>query len=620
MPFTRLGLASAALVLATACGSGARSARGCQSAADCGEGVFCRQSRCVAGEAPTAVIAAPPAPLESHTVLHFDGSASADPDPEDHVASWGWTVRKLTADCDPFPRSGTGTALDVVFGCAGAFEVALSVVDGTGQTSAPALLPLDVRLSSLPPPSVEMNPDYERDHLCAGTPLRCLADTGDGSGVLSLGARATSPVSSKFTMEWSVELPALPPGSPAPTVALPGAGPSGAASATIATDGTAIAGDYVFTVRATDEWNLVAVGHQRIRILNRPPVVGGGGTVRVPHTFDAAGSRFLATGSLGAPGVADPDGDPIRAQGFTATATGAGPSTFELRTVGGNTEFTVAVPYATQADAAYLIGAPGLSRGLVYGAEDVNGGRGEAVWAVQIDNRPPRLAARATSASVDHAYDRATGNYLATAPLGSYVDDDGDPILQRGDTGDAGCPVLAPVIGAGTPMLQCRMASGGRPRVHLFAGSNPVQVVVGDPWSALPAESFALTVQNRPPRLADSPAVNASCSLGTACCDFDTATRTCLLRAEGNAAGTASAPPPVVDDDGDPLDVTLTGSSCASVAPAAVTCNGVCPAVTFSLCARTPTCAPLPTIQFAVTDGAASASGSRPLGHDPACQ
>jgi len=164
------------------------------------------------------------------------------------------------------------------------------------------------------------------------------------------------------------------------------------------------------------------------------------------------------------------------------------------------------------------------------------------------------------------------------------------------------------------------MASGGQPRVQLFIGAHPVQVVAGDPWSTLPAEPFALTIQNRPPRLSGSTTVGATCALGTACCDFDTATRTCLLLAEGHGSGSVDAPPPVADDDGDPLEVTLTSGSCATATPAAVTCDGSCPLLTYSLCARTPTCSPAPAIQVAVTDGAATATGSHPLGYQPLCQ
>ena len=106
---------------------------------------------------------------------------------------------------------------------------------------------------------------------------------------------------------------------------------------------------------------MVAVGRQRIEVRNRPPVVSGGGTTFLPHGYDAATGRFVATGETGVATWSDPDGDPVSALGFTSSRSGDGGNVFDVQGLVDRARITVVVPFARASEAALPIGA-GVSR------------------------------------------------------------------------------------------------------------------------------------------------------------------------------------------------------------------------------------------------------------------
>jgi hypothetical protein len=603
---------AAIFLLLAACGPSPGEPRRCQEASECAAGSFCRGGRCAASSPPLAVASAPAAgPLASHTVLRFDGSRSSDPDPGDQVADWAWSARAAGAGCEPYPASGSGQTVDLVFGCAGAFEVELVVKDTTGLASAPAVLPVTVELSA-DVPSVEMGPDLSVDHGCQGSPLLCRALPPAGAPELTLSATARSPLSAAFTYDWSVAPPAV---AAAPRVTLDDP-TSPSPRVRIETEGTAIAGDYLFTVRATDEYHLVAVGQQRISVGNRPPEVAGGGPVVAMHSFDAAGRRFLSSGSVAA-SATDPDGDPVVPVGFAASHAGDGGGTFDVVASGWSASFAIAVPYSKPSDGAFLIGGPGLSRTIAFAAADANGARASASWDVQVANRLPHVAGPPGPVAVGHSFDAAGSRYLASADLLLAADEDGDPIVQAGPTGDALCATIPEVVGGGMVRVECALAYAGTPGLRRLLGTHPVDVVVGDPWSSLSPGTASVTIGNRPPRIAASSASVAT-ACGTAFC-CRPSVEGCLALNAHHGAGSAQVMVPAIDDDGDPVQVGYGPPPCVQVTPQGLTCvPGSCGTVQASLCEETPACgAPQYAVAVTASDGVDSATGSLTL--DPGC-
>jgi hypothetical protein len=531
----------------------------------------------------------------------------------DQVVGWRWTARAISAPCEPVHPAGTASTYDRVTGCAGTFEVRLSVSDTTGRSSEPsrALVALE---PSLTPPSATIEGPVFLEHRCQGSPLRCTTSGPSGETSFALQAAAEHPVSGSFTWAWSAVPPAGLAGAPPrvtfepPDVARP--------TVRIETDASAISGEYELRLVATDGEGLAAVAVHRLVVGNRPPVVLGGGELLVGHAFDAAGSRFLASGAVQA-SASDPDGDPLASAGFSTVHQGAGSGTFDLVAAGSSADFAVAVPYLAPGDALFLVGGTGLRRAIRYAVTDVNGAAAEAVWEVRVANRPPRLVAALDAAAADHGFDGPSLSYRASALVSSYVDDDGDPILQRGGTGDGDCAALDPVVGSGSPRLRCRRVYAGVPEAHLFAGLHAVTLVLGDPFETIAPRPFALTIGNRPPRITESIPIVTACAQSSppVCCRAGPPPeRLCLDEAFDAGPGSIVVPPPVVDDDGDPVQISFEAGAGASAEPGAMTCTpATCPNVTLSVQPVTSACAG-PAVQALVSDGGPPSRGAVGLG------
>ena len=603
---TRMGLRRAlSTLVALAAGCGALpSPRACSANGDCPSGALCTGGVCVADRPPEADIAVP-SPLVSNLPLTFSGSGSTDPDAGDHVASWAWTFAPVGGACDPQPAASAAEEPSVVFPCAGSFDVGLVVADTLGVKSAPKVARVAVDPST-DPPQVTAGADVALEHRCTGTPPSCTPWDGQGASV-ALSASATGPEGVTFSYHWVAQVPAGLASQPPRVSFLPG--PDVASpSVLVETDGTAIAGGYTFTVEATDSRGMVAVARQRVTVGNRPPVVAGGGTFGVAHAFQPATGTFVATGTTPPLAVSDPDGDPVTSLGFAFAHAGDGSASYVGQDLGDRATVTVTVAYRTPSDAALLIG-PTVHRRADLTVVDANGASATAGFEVVVENRPPRLAAAVPAAAVDHAYDAAARRYLAVAPLSSYVDDDGDP-LSPSVSGDPLCAAISETLG--TTFVTCALPYAGVPAVSSFAGTHAFTVSMADPWAAGPAQATALEIRNRPPRLAATQAsLPASCTATSACCELEGSR--CNLH--DMTWGTGSATLTVaVDDDGDPLDLSLAATpSCLTAAAGPQPCpTSGCP-VELSLCALPSACLtayPSGTLSVAASDGLDFVQGS----------
>ncbi len=555
-----------------------------------------------------------PSPVVSNLPLDFSAAGSSDPDQGDHVASWAWTFTPVGGACDPQPGTSSVEAPTVVFPCAGAFDVALVVADTLGVKSPPQVLRVQVDASS-DPPEVTAGGDVALDHHCTGTPLSCTPWDGQGASV-ALAASASGPTGLTFSYHWSAQIPAELATKPAPTISfLPG---PDVASPTVLveTNGTAIAGQYTFTVAATDSRGMVAIARQHVTVGNHPPVVLGGGTFEVPHAYQAATSTFVATGTTPPLTVSDPDGDPVTSLGFAFAHAGDGGSSYAGQDLGDRAALTVTVAYGKPSDAALLIG-PAVQRRADLTVVDVNGASTTAGFQVVVGNRPPRLATAVPTASVNHSYDAAGRRYLAVAPLSTYVDDDGDPLLPS----VAGDPVCGTVSETqGVAFVTCSLPYSGAPSVGSFAGTHSFSVSMADPWAVGPAQPTTLQIQNRAPRLvATQASLPAACTATASCCEFEGSK--CNFHDMNWGPGSATLTI-VADDDGDPLDLSLGASSgCLSAAAGPQPCPASgCP-VELSLCALPSACLtayPSGTLSVSASDGLDFVQGS--VGVASACQ
>jgi hypothetical protein len=557
---------SIALLLAAALSacSGQDTPRRCASPSDCPAESRCRGAVCVANASPVAQVSVPPGPVE-FALVSLSGATSFDPDPEDGIASYRWTIRSAGAACAPPAVAGTDASAAVRFGCPGAYEIELVVKDGLGRESEPALAAVDVDPDP-GPPLVTAGSDVFVGHSCAGAPLLCRPEVAGGSIALS----STGPGGAGITYAWTVEPPSgkpLGPGrravfSPGPDVPDP--------EVAIEADGLGISGDWVFRVEARDAAGAVGAAVMRVSIGNRPPEIAGS-PGPVPHHHDPVAQAFHATGGI-ALAVTDPDGDPVSSRTVTAHHVGDGPgATFSAVDVGDAITFSITVPYSGPEAPAWLIGGDGLERSVRLAAVDVNGAEASAVWDVVVENRPPELAAPLAPVAVDHAYSPGAGAYLASAALSSWLDPDGDPlaVVPAQTVG----PCAPPTLSSGTATVSCALPFTGSPAADQLAGTRPVPHAVRDPWASSATAAVTLTILNRPPAfLATAFTAMAACRLESGCCELDPDTKLCVSRELSWGPGAASSGTLLADPDGDPLSVVF-GPSELAITPGSAVCT-----------------------------------------------
>jgi hypothetical protein len=582
----------------------------CSESSPCHTGAWCRSGQCVANAPPVAVIE-PPATAGSNRPLLLRGSGSQDSDPGDSIAGWSWkaTPPPGTTGCEPLPGTATGADFSVVFPCPGDHEISLTVVDSMGLESAVRTLRLRVE-PTLDPPLLSAGQDVSVGHRCDAVPVSCT--TWDGTlPEVALSASGTGPDGVTFTYRWTVELPPELAQQPAPRITFSPGETAPEPTVRIETAGTAIAGRYTFVVAATDSRGMVAVGRQRVDVGNRPPLLSGGGRVQMPHGYEASSARFVATGETPAATWSDPDGDPVTPLGFTSTRSSDGGNVFEVQGLGDHARITIVVAYAKPTDAAFLAG-PGVSRRVELVVADVNGARASTGWDVEVTNRPPRLVAAVATASVDHTYEAAFQRYAAQAALSAWVDDDGDPLLLS-VAGDPACTEV--VERQGTAWVTCSSPFTGRPDPGRLVGVHALATSAADPFAAGPAQETRLEIRNRPPRLTVQGVTMVMPCVPdrNVCCIPDPQKGACS-EYDSVFVETSATTPVVVDDDGDPLDLSAAATGgCLSATAAPQPCTGAACSPVITMCGIRWSCGaylPVGALSVAAGDGLASVAGT----------
>ena len=506
---------------------------GCQADAQCPGASRCEAGLCTADARPVAAIA-PVGEVAAFALVALDGRGSRDPDGDADALVYRWTVRALTARCEPPEVTGGEPVAQVRFGCPGTFEVSLAVRDALEVESAPAVTQVQVAPSPASP-LVVAGADVATDHVCSGTPLLCRTTEA---------VTLTTEAAAGLTLRWSVEAPldrALESESrrvrfvPGPDVAAP--------RVEIETDGTAISGDWIFRVEARDAFGVVGAAYTRVSVRNRPPLIVTEEPAPFPHAFDPARSSFTSSGEVGW-SVSDPDGDPVVVSATWRHA-GDGGAYFEGVLGRASVSFAVEVPYAALPDAANLRGGPELTRVIELVARDVNRGEGRADVPVEIENRPPSFAGGTVDARVPHVFDARRSRYLATARLGTWSDPDGDPIFA--DPGVAPCEALS--VEGGIARVECSVAYEGTPVAGLLTGARSVPVRIRDPWSdAAGVPVYTLEILDEPPTLGVTIDLPSLLLLTR----FDVWNYSCPVTS-WVSGGTFTATPTVRDADGDPV-------------------------------------------------------------------
>jgi hypothetical protein len=540
-----------ALLLA-ACGGPEEAVRTCSTDAECGPGARCLQSSCVANRPPVTALLVPASPA-SNRVLFLEATAT-DPDPGDAVARFTWTITPLGAGCEAEPEPTTGPRLEVVFWCAGTYEVSVLAEDGRGGASTPARQVVEVATAT-GAPEVTTAPESTVDHACSGTPLACRPAVAGNPVALPLSATVVDPAGGGLVYRWRV----IPPAGVDPLAAVTYA--RGAASlsteAWIETPSGSIAGTWRFRLRVASAAGLVGRADQVVRIGNRPPVLSGQ-PVLLEHRYE--GGAYLAGGTV--PLTAnDPDGDPITVSA-TLSEGGAEGCVSQLGPIAAGS----VILEIRCADPARLIGL--ATRALRASAADGNGGTAEATWPVDVGNRPPvvRLASNPAGGqvAVDHtvgACPGATGNCFIAAGTAAFeaVDPDGDPV-----TGLAVAAALPPWLPSSTGeattaggVTSFRFASAtsmpGAFRAADGSSRFSLEATAADPFGAATTLAVPIAIGNRPPVLTRA---SAAVAVGHR---YD----------QGLQAYVASATLSSFEDpDGDPLraDGSVGDATCSSFA------------------------------------------------------
>jgi hypothetical protein len=656
------------LVLA-ACGGSGGEVRSCSTDTDCGPGALCVRSACVANRPPVVSLQLPPSPT-THRVLFVDALA-VDPDAGDSITRHAWSVTSLGAGCEAEPEPTSGARLELVFWCAGSYEVSVVAEDARGGVSLPARQVVEVAAASAAPVVTPAAPSAF-DHLCGGSPFACRPALAGGAVALPLSAVVDDPSGGALAYRWRM----IPPSGAGPSATVTWSHGSGslATEAWVETADGTIAGTWRFRLRATSAAGLVGQGEQVVQVENRLPLLAVA-PLRLDHRY--LGGAYLASGSLAVP-AADPDGDPLvlsailvesgtggcssrlgavvggavtfevsctdpagligaatRTIRVSATDAGggsvtadvpveignrapvlrlasnpaggsialdhsvgpclgtpgscfavAGSAAFEavdpdgdpvgspavaaavdparttssgqVTTAGGVASFRFTTPIARPGEFRGLDGSTGFS--LVATAADPFGASGRADVPVVALNRSPVVKLALPAAVVAHQYDPTLGLYVATSPLATFEDPDGDPLRVDGSVGDATCAAFS--ISGGAARVTCQRAyspASGLPPLAAFVGDHRVVGSASDAWEQVGSPTTVNIQDGAPSAIAFSGAVE---SCYCPCPKWSADGSTCLGQGHWTTDSTV-VPLPVTatDADGDPVQVTYSGAA-----------------------------------------------------------
>lgn len=551
---TRRLLPFLALTLAAGC-SQRPPATGCRTDAQCAADARCTSGVCTADTRPTAAVR-PVLAVEEFALVRLDGTASSDPDGD--LAEHEWTVRSVDARCAPPEVTGRTAEALVRFGCPGRYEVALTVKDTLGLASEPARAEVVVSASSAAP-IVLSGPDLATDHVCAPSAgaLRCRT-----TEQVHLAAEAAPGV----TLRWTALPPAERPLDERRRVTFLPSPYAAAPVAEIVTDGTAISGDWIFRVEATDAYGVIGAAHTRVSVRNRPPIVTFSPAGPFEHAFDAARSVFTSQGAV-AWSVVDLDGDPVSVDATWRHVGDGDTSLFDGELDGTAATFSVEVPYAAPEDALRLRGGADLLRRIELSAVDSNRELGLGAFEVVIGNRPPVPAGGTFDAAVPHRFDAQRSLYVASVRAGTFADPDGDPLV---DSSGGPAPCGAIHVEGNDVTVECAVAYEGVPAAEKLVGVRSIPVAVRDPWDVATAVPLrTVTILNSAPVLSGAPVPGTKCvtvfSLRSWSGGFTT-------RYQENPI-TFDVQPATADPDGDPVLLQAAPVAGGSVNPTGAVCT-----------------------------------------------
>jgi hypothetical protein len=271
----------------------------------------------------------------------------------------------------------------------------------------------------------------------------------------------------------------------------------------VETSGGSIAGTWRFRLRVTTAAGLLGQAEQVVVIGNRPPELAGH-PVPLPHRYQ--GGRYLASGLVSLPAT-DPDGDPLTLS-VSLDEVGADGCTSRVGPVTGG-----AVAFDTSCvEPARLLGA--ATRTLRAVARDPAGGTVEALFPIEIGNRPPLvvLASNPAGASVavDHTVGACPGGagacYLASGTAAfEAVDPDGDPLTGVVVDGLVGVERVHSSVrvtaSAGLATFSFATATGWPAEFRSASGATgfSLEASATDPFGAVTALPVAVLIGNRPP-------------------------------------------------------------------------------------------------------------------------
>jgi PKD repeat protein len=439
-----------------------------------------------------ADFAAPVDPTTNHLVTI--ASSPRDPDPGDSIASYAWTVSRVGAACDADADDLGGPDLQLVFWCAGTYQVSLVVSDATGLSSAPVRKTIAVSQLAQAP-TVTAGPAVAVEHRCGGSPPLCQLELP-----VALSAAAQSPAGGALTYQWTA-LPPDPSRAGATALFTP-SDTAPAATLQLRTGGGAIAGAWTLRVRVRDPAGNLAQATQVVTVGNHEPRIEAA-ALALHHRYQDG--LYQAEGALAVP-LTDPDGDPVQASlqlvepagtgcggGFTETAAGAG-------------TLTLTCPQPS--------GLIGPARVIRVTATDVNGAAAVSDVPILIHNRLPVVrpagGAGATELTVEHAVGPCPGgNGSCFQASGANpfvaVDPDGDPVAgitllagveatRTASVGETGLGGTAGTFRFSTPLSrpsEFRAADG--------ATGFRLTATASDPFGASAPAELRVRIGNRPP-------------------------------------------------------------------------------------------------------------------------
>lgn len=587
---------SLGVILACASPGGGPSPQSCSGEDQCSQTARCIASACVENVAPVADFSFS-GDLTATSDITLDASASHDSDQDDVVASYKWEVSAAASTipgCQAPTIASTDKTVHIVFGCAGSWDVKLVAFDKKQAASAAATKTLTI--AARPGPAVvTVGEDQAIGHVCSGSPRRCTTATAVDSGSTPTAVKLSATLNSQspLSVKWSVSQ--RPSGRDAATVSFDD--PSSLTpEVTIATDGTAISGDWVFRVEALNGTTVVGSAVTRVSVGNRPPVIAHGALGEIAHKYDTTTKTYSASGILPLQ-ITDPDGDDVTS-GVTSNQVNAGASTFQASLDGSN----LMVSIFAGTNPLWLRGPSDLSRTVTVKATDSNGEVTTEVLPMVVGNNEPKVTEMPSSyRSANHRFDSAAKAYVASPAVAFVSDPDGDPMAVTSFAGrDCGDPHLSLYGGSDDTyslFAKCSKPFSSISDLSAFVGSRGVTATVSDSWGGTTVSS-AVTLLDSAPTAATPPTYSAG--------------RSCTLMGCDNGSSAPQAAPQsytftwtsaVKDPDGDPLQ--LTSADGISIDPSA----GTSPTFWFTLPTQHP-CSNTPTSQlgydgvpFAITDG-----------------